>query len=72
MLAELIHSGCLMHVAVEHGRWCVYVVQSDGMSSSSSGASSISSTKKRVNSGVIGRLEAVSYTHLTLPTILLV
>ena len=40
------------------GTWAmVCVVHSDGMSSSSSGASSISSTKKRVNSGVIGRLE---------------
>ena len=34
-----------MYVVVESGRWCVYVVQSDGMSGSSSGASSIRSTK---------------------------
>ena len=45
MLADLIHSGCLMYVVVESGRWCVYVVQSDGMSGSSSGASGIRSTK---------------------------
>ena len=45
MLADLIHSGCLMYVVVEHGRWCMYVVQSDGMSSSNSGGSSIIGTK---------------------------
>ena len=38
-------------------QWSVCLVHSDGISSSSSGGSSISSTKKRVNSGVIGRLE---------------
>ena len=45
MLVDLIHSGCLMYVVVESGPWCVYVVQSDGMSGSSSGASGIRSTK---------------------------
>ena len=45
MLADLIHSGCLMYVVVEHVQWCVCVVHSDGMSSSSSGASRLSSTK---------------------------
>ena len=37
-------------------QWSVCLVHSDGISSSS-GRSSISSTKKRINSGVIGRLE---------------
>ena len=58
MVANLIHSGCLIYIVVEHVQWRVCVVHSDGMSSSSSsGGSSISSTQKRTNSGVIGRLE---------------
>ena len=45
MLADLIHSGCLIYIVVEHLQWRVCVVHSDGMSSSSSGGSSISNTK---------------------------
>ena len=47
MVANLIHSGCLINIVVEHVQWSVCVVHSDGMSSSSSGGSSLSSTKSR-------------------------